>query len=209
MSVIRNIALVGLLFCSFILIAGTPTPMVVNVNASGISGGESVRKDIGLASPMIAENQQLFFQSLNDLCGRAFEGYSTFPDDPEHAFAGKRLRADLVGCSTNEIRISFHVGTDTTRTWVITRATEGLTLKHDHRHADGTPDDITDYGGTTTSNGSAFSQSFPADTWTAELIPAAATNVWSIRLSEDRQRLTYSLERHSEPRFEAELLLTK
>lgn len=147
--------------------------------------------------------QERFFNHLAELCGAVFEGYSSFPDDPEHDFHGQLLTATVARCSENTIRIPFQVGEDRSRTWIITRTPNDLTLKHDHRHSDGTPDEITNYGGTTTAYGSEFSQSFPADAYTAELIPAAATNVWTITLSEDKQQLTYYLERNDQPRFKA------
>ena len=36
-----------------------------------------------------------------------------------------------------------------------------------------------------------------------KLIPEAATNVWTLRLSPDNGELTYRLERHGKPRYEA------
>jgi hypothetical protein len=50
-------------------------------------------------------------------------------------------------CSENALRIPFHVGDDHSRTWVITRTENGLRLKHDHRHEDGSEDAVTQYGG--------------------------------------------------------------
>ena len=52
-------------------------------------------------------------------------------------------------CSDREIRIPFHVGENRSRTWVVTRTPQGLRLKHDHRHEDGTEDRVTQYGGDT------------------------------------------------------------
>lgn len=146
-----------------------------------------------------------FFNQLNALCGTTFQGYSTFPDDPEHDFYGKLLVAEIASCSDEKIRIPFTVGEDTSRTWIITKNADNLTLKHDHRHSDGTPDEVTNYGGTTTTLGSEYSQAFPADVFTAELIPAAATNVWTITLSKDGQSLIYFLTRNGQPRFKAQL----
>jgi len=81
----------------------------------------------------------------------------------------------------------------------------GLQLKHQHLHEDGTPDGDTNYGGTTNTNGTAFAQAFPADEFTQQLIPAASTNVWNLSLSDDKESLTYYLERHDKPRFKATL----
>lgn len=159
-----------------------------------------------LTTTVNAGGKESFFDHLSQLCGSTFQGYSSFPDDPEHDFYGKLLVATIEICTESEIRIPFSVADDTSRTWVITKSADKLTLKHDHRHADGTPDEITNYGGTTNTSGSEYSQAFPADAFTAELIPAAATNVWTITFSEDKKRLTYYLQRNNQPRFKAELL---
>lgn len=148
-----------------------------------------------------------FFENIANLCGSSFEGYSSFPPDPDHAFAGQLLVATVASCSASEIRVPFVVGENRSRTWILTRSDRGLSLKHDHRHEDGTPDEITMYGGWAGEEGSAWSQSFAADEHTRELIPAAATNVWTLSLAPDGSGLTYALERHSKPRFEATLTL--
>ncbi len=96
--------------------------------------------------------------------------------------AGKRLVMHVRECSSNEIRIPFHVGGDRSRTWVLTRTAAGIRLKHDHRHEDGTPDAITQYGGDTREPGTAARQSFPADAHTVSLNPVYATNVWTMEI---------------------------
>lgn len=146
-----------------------------------------------------------FFNQLSSLCGERFEGRMTFPTEGQDSFAGKLLVATVKSCTETEIRIPFHVGENRSRTWIITSTPNGLQLKHDHRHEDGTPDEINMYGGLTIDTGSKLSQSFAADTHTAKIIPAASTNVWSLTLSKDKQMLTYHLERHNAPRFTAEL----
>jgi len=147
-----------------------------------------------------------FFESLARLCDSRFEGRVEFPEDPGEAFRGKPLVAHIADCRPDVIRIPFHVGEDRSRTWILRRVSGGgLELKHDHRHADGTPDEVTMYGGATRAPGTPLSQSFPADAHTAKLIPAAATNEWFLALSEDGTRLTYALERHGKPRFRATL----
>ena len=151
--------------------------------------------------------QQAFWQQLHGLCGARFEGETTFPDDPGEAFRDQLLVAVVESCTDEEIRVPFTVGEDRSRTWILRQVEGGLELKHDHRHEDGTPDEVTMYGGTTSTPGTAHQQAFPADAHTAALIPEASTNVWQITLSEDGQTLTYYLERHSKPRFKAVLTL--
>ncbi|RBP51754.1 hypothetical protein [Arenicella xantha] len=148
-----------------------------------------------------------YFASLNALCGAEFRGEMTFPVEGQDDFAGKVLVARFDACSADEVRVPFIVGEDRSRTWVFSRTESGLRLKHDHRHADGTADEITDYGGDSTDSGTILSQSFAADQHTIDLIPAAATNVWTVSFNTQYDELTYHLERHGKPRFTAVLSL--
>ena len=149
------------------------------------------------------ENQEVFFDRLTALCGARFEGESVIPEDPGDAFRDQLLVAVIETCSTDEIRIPFLVGKDNSRTWVLKKTADGLQLKHDHRHEDGTPDEVTLYGGTAINPGTHLSQSFPADAYTANLIPEAASNEWFLSFSEDAGEITYYLERHNKARFKA------
>lgn len=151
------------------------------------------------------ETQDQYFDNLSALCGATFEGAMTFPVEGQDSFAGKLLVAEFESCTEDEIRVPFLVGEDASRTWVFSKIDGGLQLKHDHRHADGTPDEVTMYGGIANSEGSELKQSFEADAYTAELIPAAVTNVWNVSLNADRTVLTYHLERNAAPRFTAVL----
>ncbi|HEY0864565.1 MAG TPA: hypothetical protein VGD97_10715 [Lacunisphaera sp.] len=157
-----------------------------------------------------ASPQDAFWKNLSALCGQAFEGKmveGTAPSDG--AFAGQRMVMHVRACGENEIRIPFHVGTNRSRTWVITRTAAGLRLKHDHRHEDGTADKVTQYGGDTAAAGTAGRQDFPADAFTAQLIPAAAANIWTLQL-EPGKMFGYGLRREAEGRrFRVEFDLTK
>ena len=154
-------------------------------------------------APDKRETQKLFFENLKKLCGEKFEGATEFPQDPNHDFAGKKLVMHVQTCTSNEIRIPFHVGEDKSRTWVLTLSDEGLLLKHDHRHADGTPDEVTMYGGWAIAGGTATRQQFAADAETAKLIPEAATNVWTMDFDAAAGRFIYALERNGQPRYKA------
>lgn len=156
-----------------------------------------------------SDARDAFFANLGKLCGAVYQGASSPSHDGGEAFAGKTLVATVSACNASEIRIPFTVGSDTSRTWVVTRTPAGLSLQHDHRHADGAPDAQTMYGGAAGSDGSAIAQKFRADAYTAKLIPAAAGNVWTLSVSPDGRKLTYVLERDGKPRFRAELLQTR
>jgi hypothetical protein len=150
-----------------------------------------------------ADRQRAFFENLKKMCGQRFEGETQFPQDAEHPLAGKRLIMSVESCSESELRIPFHVGEDKSRTWILTLTEKGLLFKHDHRHADGTPDKITMYGGWAAAGGTPHLQRFPADAETAKLIPEAVTNVWTLEIVPEKQQFTYYLERNAEPRYRA------
>jgi len=102
-------------------------------------------------------------------------------------------------CSPDEIRIPFHVGEDRSRTWVITRTSAGLRLKHDHRHSDGSADAVTMYGGDTLAPGSARRQEFPVDAASKAMFLredrlASLSNVWAME-AEPTRRFVYELSR--------------
>ena len=150
-----------------------------------------------------------FWNSLQALCGKAYSGRLAQSVPLDTAFAGKPLVMHVRQCTDTEIRIPFHIGTNRSRTWVVTRTRKGLRLKHDHRHADGTEDAITQYGGDSRSEGSRGVQEFHADSLTAALIPAAATNIWTVEVA-DGVSFAYALRREgTERRFRVEFDLTR
>ena len=126
-----------------------------------------------------------FLARLQSLCGKAFAGRVVTNDPADAAFAGKPLVMHVRACAPGEIRIPFHVGDDRSRTWVVTRTAGGLRLKHDHRHADGSSDVMTMYGGDTIVPGTATAQAFPVDAESIALFrrekrEVSVTNVWHI-----------------------------
>jgi hypothetical protein len=147
------------------------------------------------------KSQKTFFKKLKKMCGKTFEGATEFPTNADHALVGKKLLMKVETCTDTEIRIPFLVGEDKSRTWILTLTDEGLLFKHDHRHADGTPDKITNYGGLAIADGSKLLQKFPADADTAKLIPEASTNVWTLQIDEEKKRFIYQLERNHQLRY--------
>jgi hypothetical protein len=105
------------------------------------------------------------------------------------------------GCEdpAQRIEIPFHVGEDRSRTWILTRTADGLRLKHDHRHEDGSDDAVTLYGGDTASPGTATRQEFPVDAesiamFEREGLTASVNNTWAMEI-EPGQRFLYELSR--------------
>lgn len=156
-----------------------------------------------------SETDVSFINSLSAYCGNAYGGKVIFPADGTDPFAGEELVMHVQSCSDSLVMIPFTVGEDKSRTWVIRKTPEGLQLKHDHRHEDGTPDEVTMYGGTSTSSDDNLTQQFPADAHTAQLIPAAATNEWTLAISPDGKTFSYILKRDNKMRFQADFNLTE
>lgn len=155
------------------------------------------------ATAQTANPQTAFFENLRKLCGQRFAGATEFPQNADHPMVGKKLWLAIESCQPKEIRILFQVEEDKSRTWILRLDDQGLLLKHDHRHADGTQDAVSMYGGWASKDGSATRQRFPADEATAKLLPEAATNVWMIEIDADKRQLVYYLERHQQPRYRA------
>ncbi len=142
----------------------------------------------------------VFWNELQKLCGKAFAGTVAAAPADDTTFKDKALVMHVRSCEKNRIRIPFVVGSDRSRTWILTRTKDRILLKHDHRHEDGKPDTVTMYGGMTTSKGMPTRQVFPADQETVDVIPAAATNVWWIDLAPG-EHFSYNLRRMGSERY--------
>ena len=161
------------------------------------------------SAPVLIAEQQAFWQSVQALCGKAYAGRVMEDTTGDPRFKVQPMVMHVRECGAAQVRIPFHVGGDGSRTWVLTRTATGLRLKHDHRHQDGSEDKVTQYGGDTRGPGTASAQEFHADAHTASLIPAAATNVWTVEVVPG-QRFAYALRREgTDRRFRVEFDLTR
>ena len=142
----------------------------------------------------------VFWNELLKLCGKAFAGTVAAAPADDTTFKDKQLVMHVRQCQKDGIRIPFVVGTDRSRTWVLTRKGSRIELRHDHRHEDGKPDKVTMYGGWTTSGGMPTRQMFPADQQTVDVIAAAATNVWWIDIVPG-EHFSYNLRRMGSERY--------
>ena len=174
--------------------------------AAGCRGGaEKVTENQGVTPEINMQLEkgepsgaQIFREKLASHCGRAYEGQVI--EAPENDdFRGKKLVMYVLSCEGDVINVPFNVGDDRSRTWVFTFMGDRILLKHDHRHEDGTIDEITMYGGMTTNSGHESIQVFPADEETRLLIPEASTNVWWVTLTDSV--FTYNLRRLSTERW--------
>ncbi|MBE9549337.1 MAG: hypothetical protein IMF09_08040 [Proteobacteria bacterium] len=148
--------------------------------------------------PASISSHDAFFHSIQQLCGKAFAGKVSVDNVAESSFSGKKLILHIRKCTDTQLQIPFHVGDDSSRTFLLTKTGSGLSLKHDHRHKDGSSDALTMYGGHTLDAGWAQVQSFPADQYSKELfvkngIPQSNGNTWQMYIYPEK--FTYRMVR--------------
>lgn len=136
---------------------------------------------------ILSVSQQVFWQRLAQLCGRAYAGRMV--EGTDTVFARNPLAMHVRDCTAAEVRIGFAIGPDPSRTWVVRKVPGGLALAHDVLG-----EAVTGYGGTTRTPGTPDRQDFAADTFTARLLPPAARNVWSLEIVPGRT-FTYAVGR--------------
>ena len=138
---------------------------------------------------------QVWWDSISALCGKAFPGTLEMAPEGDTGFLDKDLVMHVRDCTSTRIRIPFIVGDNRSRTWVLTRHGDRIELKHDHRHEDGSPDAITQYGGTSSNAGSSQAQMFPADDATSERLPGSGLrSVWLMEIDSPK-RFIYAANR--------------
>jgi hypothetical protein len=162
-----------------------------------------------------------FLARITEHCGESFAGKIIANDPPageppisDDPFVGKALIMHVRECGKDQLKIPFHVGDDHSRTWILSRVgADRLELKHDHRHADGSPDTLTFYGGSSADAGSELRQSFPVDQESKELferegLQVSMQNVWAMEI-EPGKRFLYELARPSGRLFQVEFDLSQ
>jgi hypothetical protein len=138
---------------------------------------------------------EAWWQRLQALCGQAFAGEVVRMPADDTVFRGQPLVIHVRDCTPERVRIPLVVGEDRSRTWVLSRREGRIELKHEHRHADGSFDAVTNYGGLSSNAGSADSQLFPADEDTRLAIPGSGLrSVWLIEIHPG-ERLVYAANR--------------
>ncbi|WP_206862176.1 hypothetical protein [Lysobacter changpingensis] len=173
----------------------SPRPALAIAFAACLAACSSTPDDDAMAP------QDAFFHHVAGLCGQAFAGRIAVDRPPTQGdpLAGKALIMHVRECSRDTIRIPFYVGSDRSRTWVLTRTASGLRLKHDHRLQDGTEGALSQYGGDTVDVGTSERQEFPADAASKALFQredraSSVSNVWAMEI-EPHERFVYELTR--------------
>ena len=160
---------------------------------------------------MGAESHDRFYSKLSALCGKSFEGRVMDSNASDTVWCESRIVIRVAECGPERIFIPIAVGDNHSRHWVISKTDNGLRLKHDHRHHDGTQERVSMYGGDTLDDGSDEQQFFPADDYSKHVFQqngllASIENVWSFAIRNGV--LSYRLERPNR-RFQVDFDLTK
>jgi hypothetical protein len=160
--------------------------------------------------------QQRFWENLSHHCGEAFAGRLTLEPPGDDMLTGtEELIVHFRTCTADRVEAPFHIEVEDTgewdrsRTWIFTRGRDGLELRHDHRHEDGSEHEQNFYGGRTRDEGTANRQEFilaertaPDGSplgWRVEIEPGARYTYGTIRGGEWTWRVDFDLSRAVPP----------
>ena len=145
----------------------------------------------------VDSNQDKFFDAIKAHCGHAFSGDV---DDSSNstAYNGRKFVLHIRDCSDTQIKMPLHIDDNSSRILVLTKSDGHIKLQHDHRHADGSSDALTMYGGYSSADSTAKVTNFPESAESIAITKAHAPtrtypSVWSIILSADD--ITYQVVR--------------
>lgn len=174
----------------YLLIAIVCTFLVISIAACDSPDGQPT--DQHAEERADPSPQADFWEAMQQHCGNAYDGeLITEPPGDDMLAGDERLVVHFRECGDDEMKLPFHIekpdGWDRSRTWVYTRDEDGLELRHDHRHDDGTPEENTWYGGRTQAEGTSDQQEFIFTERTAE---DGSLLGWRIRIIPN-ERYTY------------------
>lgn len=156
----------------------------------------------------ITAAERAFLENLRSLCGKSFRGEEAFMAPGRESWAEKKFMMHVTVCEDDRVYIPFHLDEDRSRTWMFLAEEGGLRFRHDHRHEDGNPEELTMYGGYADGKGNRYRQHFPADNYTVNLLDDGIEREWRVILDEDLNTFSYQLLYSSELIFEARFDLT-
>ncbi len=157
-----------------------------------------------ILSAVLSENEAGFLKNLASLCGQSFRGQETYMAPGRESWAEKDFVMHVVLCESDQVHIPFHLDDDTSRTWMFLVENGRLRFRHDHRYPDGTPEEMTLYGGYSDGTGTPFVQRFPADQYTVDLLTDTLDRQWNVVMDENLTRFSYQLQYMGEVVFQAD-----
>lgn len=153
--------------------------------------------------------QQAFWESLNQLCGKAYPGRVVEDSTQSPVFSGKPLLLHVAECDGASVRMPLLVDGRPWATIIISQNERGLVLEHQHESDEGGGGPPSGYGGSTRGTGTEVSQDFYASEFTIALDEQAENTVWTIELRTGAV-LQYGLSREgTDRRFRAAFDLSR
>ncbi len=175
------------------------------------SGEQEVLEDPQLLGQSVDDlhvAERGFLENLARLCGQSFRGQETYMAPGRESWAHMDFVMHVVVCEQDRVHIPFHLDDDQSRTWMFLVEEGRLRFRHDHRYPDGTPEELTLYGGYADGSGTEFAQSFPADQYTIDLLTDTLGRQWNIVMDENLTNFSYQLQYMDEIVFQADFDLT-
>jgi hypothetical protein len=146
--------------------------------------------------------QRDFFDSLRARCGDEYPGRAITAPASDDTFRPAFLGMRIDSCTADQIRISFLVDGDESRTWVLTMEGGDLVFTHEHRLDGDTLSSNSGWGGRAVAGtGTATFQHFPDHRWEPGQTPAENRSHWRMRLDADRGQFVYYLDRGIRPAY--------
>ncbi len=139
------------------------------------------------------------WQALQEHCGEAFEGTVVKHRDGDQAFVEGPVLVHFRKCEDTRILAPLAVGENLSRTWVLERDPDGVSLRHEHRGEDGYPETLSGYGGLARPPASEALLEFPADDRTVTMLPDAVAGIWTLGVEDNT--LIYQVRREGTDRI--------
>lgn len=172
-------------------------------------GGENKEEPEADMQISMASIHEDFFENFMGICGNSYRGEEVYLDSIMTSWKPDEIIMHVSYCDEKQVRIPLHKGSDQSRTWILTKHEQGLLFKHDHRHTDGTPDEITNYGGFAIEGGTPLKQVFPAHEYEFALWPRFSDNEWTLEFNEAKTVFSYSLRKAGKLLFQVDFDLEK
>ena len=152
---------------------------------------------MGISAITTGSDQDIFFDSIRAHCGNAFSG-SVEDSSNSTAYNGRKFVLHIRDCSDSQIKMPLHIDDNSSRILVLSKTDGGIQLQHDHRHADGSSEALTLYGGDSSADSTDKVTHFPESAESIAITKAHAPtrtypSVWSIILGADD--ITYQVVR--------------
>ncbi len=84
-------------------------------------------KAVILPAPQVSiATHDAYSEHFKPYCGKAYQGKVTVDNASGDSFANKKLVMHVRRCTERQLQIPFHVGSDSSRTWILTKTNSGI-----------------------------------------------------------------------------------